>query len=167
MVVPYIMNVAGSILGFWEWLILEVHAFQPNFSTWQKVKEIGFSVPLFSLPILAPFYYFHLGKCYRIILCCISFPHPVSSGFHYSLLCTKSAMKGSLSERWYPAFKVIQSTYKISQAIVLIQLSALKIYIWVQVDVSLSFVQSCSLGNSTNMNVSQLISGFVTQPCLT
>lgn len=142
-------------------------AFQPGVSAWQILKEIDFSVSLFLLPLLTPFYFFNLRKCYRINLGCICFPHPVSSGFHCSLLCIKSAMKGSLSERWYPAFKVIRSTYKINQAIILMQLSAFQIYIWVQVDVSLSVVQSCSLGNSNNMNVSEWVLFFVLQPSLT
>lgn len=149
------------------WVLYLSSAFQPSISTWQILKEIDFSVALFSLPLLTPFCFFHLGKCYRINLCCVCFPHLVSSGFHYSLLCIKSAMKGSLSERWYPAFRVIQSTYKINQAIVLMQLPAFQIYIRVQVDVSLSFVQSCSLGNSNNMNVSEWVLVFVLQPSLT
>jgi len=46
------------------------------------------------------------------------------------------------------------------------QLSAFQICIRVQVDVSLSLVQSCSLGDSNNMNVSECVSVFVLQPAV-
>lgn len=57
--------------------------------------------------------------------------------------------------------------YKASQAIIVMQLSASQTSMWVQVDdVSLSFVQSYSLGNNNNMNVSDWVFFFVTQPYL-
>lgn len=130
-------------------------------------KKLIFQSPSFPFPHPILFFFPLKKKYYGIILHCICFPHPVSLGFHYSLLYIRSATKGSLSRRWYPAFRVIQSTYKSNQAILLVQLFAFQICIRVQVDASLSFLQSCSLGNSTNMSVSEWILVFVLQPSLT
>lgn len=77
-------------------------------------------------------------------------------------------MKGDLLQTLYPAFKIIQSTCKIHQAVVLMQLSAFQICVLVQVDVAV--IKLCSellLGNRSNMNVCERVSVFVPQPGLT